>query len=384
MKGIFLFPIIILTTISNNILAQQLNPIITAFPSLRVPASAKGLSMGDCGIASATENQQLWYNAAKTAFMQNYHQVSISYTPWLAAISDDSRFMNVNYVANTSSSSAFGIALSYLRLGNVQTRDNNGALIAQYNSNEFNLSINYALQLSENNSLGVGLRFLDSQPGQIYDPVNYTTIPKHLFSASADISYYQKIEIDEAKKIEIGAAITNFGPKISIDGGGEKTFLPTNLGIGISYTQSNNDNTNQFTIALDANKLLVPTPPQYDASGNITAGKDPNRSVLNALFSSFIDAPGGFKEELREIRINAGAEFAFEKSFFLRSGISLENQTKGNLKFVGFGAGYKGTINEQSWGLDFHYLVPLATITAISPFQNSWGFTLKFNMGSFE
>lgn len=364
--------------------AQELNPIITAFPSLKISTSIRGLSMGDCGVAAATENDQLYYNAAKTAFMQNYHQVSIGYTPWLAAIADDARFLHISYVTSTSNSSAFGMALSYLRLGNVQTRDNNGALIAQYNSNEFNLLTSYALQLSNNSSLGIGLRFLSNQPGQVYDPVNYTTIPKHVFSASADISYYQKIDIDEAKKMEFGAAITNLGPKISIDGSGEKTFLPTNLGIGISYTQANAENTNQFTFALDANKLLVPTPPVYDANGNITAGKDPNRSVLNALFSSFYDAPGGLKEEFREIRINTGAEFAFEKSFFLRAGISLENQTKGNRKYVGFGAGYKGTINDQSWGLDFHCLVPLSTITAISPFQNSWGFTVKFSMGSFE
>ena len=86
--------------------------------------------MGDCGIASATDNQQLFYNAAKTAFMQNFHQLSVSYTPWAAAISNDTRFMNVNYSANTSNTSAFGISLSYLRLGEISTRDNNGAQIA--------------------------------------------------------------------------------------------------------------------------------------------------------------------------------------------------------------------------------------------------------------
>jgi hypothetical protein len=231
----------------------------------------------------------------------------------------------------------------------------------------------------------VGLRFLSNRPGQLLDATGTATIPKSIFSASADISYYQKITIGtEEQKLEIGTAITNIGPKISVEGSNTKNFLPTNFAIGIAYTHPNADNTSQFTVALDANKLLVPTPPEIDNNQNIIAGKDPNRSVLNALFSSFNDAPQGFKEELREIRVNAGAEFAYEKSFFLRAGLSLESKTKGNRKFVGLGVGYKSVINDQSCQIDFHYLVPFGTISAISPFQNSWGFSLQFNFGNFQ
>lgn len=358
--------------------------IITAFPSLRIPASSRGLSMGDCGIASASENQQLWYNPAKTAFMQNYHQVSLSYTPWLAAISNDTRFMNVNYLANISSSSAFGLSFSYLSMGSVQTRDNNGAILSQSNTSEYNLLSGLALQLTENASLGVGLRFMVSQPGAGFDPLTGTAMAKHIFSASADVSYYQQFDLGGAQKLETGITLTNLGPKINMVSNSEKVFLPTNLGIGMSYTLPVGGDNNLFTLAADANKLLVPSPPLRDGNGNIIAGKDPNRSVLNALFSSFSDAPGGLREELREVRLNAGAEFAFDNSFFLRGGISLENAQKGNRKFIGLGAGYKGVISDQSWGIDFHYLVPLQSQAIVSPFQNAYGFTLKFNIGSFD
>lgn len=362
-----------------------LNPIITAFPSLRIPPSSRSLSMGDAGVASASGNDALYYNAAKTAFTQNFHQIGIGFTPWLASISNDTRFMYVNYLANTGNNSAFGLALNYLRLGNVQTRDNNGALISQSTSSEFSLLTSFAIALNEHSSLGVGLRFLSNRPGQSVDPTGNASIPKSIISASADISYYQKIIMgSEEQKLEIGAAISNLGPKVSMDGTSIKNFLPTNLGIGISYTHPNADNTSQCTIAIDANKLLVPTPPETDNNANIIAGKDPNRSILNALFSSFSDAPEGFKEELREIRVNAGAEFAYDKSFFLRAGLSLENETKGNRKFVGLGVGYKGVINDQSYAIDFHYLVPFGTVSAISPFQNRWGINLQFNIGSFQ
>jgi hypothetical protein len=376
---------ILCTTIKAQTQTPNLKPIITAFPSLRIPPSSRSLSMGDVGVASASGNDALYYNAAKTAFMQNFHQVGIGFTPWLTSISNDTRFMYVNYLANTSSNSAFGLALSYLRLGNVQTRDNNGALISQSTSSEFGLLTSFAIALDEHSSLGVGLRFLSNRPGQSLDPTGNASIPKSIISASADISYYQNIIMgSEEQTLEIGAALTNLGPKVSIDGSATKNFLPTNFDLGVSYTHPNAENTSQFTIALDVNKLLIPTPPETDNNGNITAGKDPNRSVLNALFSSFNDAPQGFKEELREIRVNAGTEFAYEKSFFLRAGLSLENKTKGNRKFVGLGAGYKGTLNDQSYGIDFHYIVPFGNISAISPFQNSWGFSLQFNIGSFQ
>ncbi|MEO8174770.1 MAG: PorV/PorQ family protein, partial [Sediminibacterium sp.] len=269
--------------------------------------------------------------------------------------------------------------------GTMSTRDNNGATIAQYKTSEYNLCASYALQVAQNSSVGIGLKFLGSQPGQVLDPLNFTTIPKHLFTMAADISYYQRINLNgDESKLEIGAAISNLVPKVSLSSNEQKTFLPTNFGIGIGYTNIHSEIGNQFTVALDANKLLVPTPAQYDINGNITAGKDPNRSVLNALFSTFYDAPGGFKEELREIRINAGAEFVFDRKLSLRAGLSLENQTKGNRKYAALGVGYKGTINDQSWGLDMHYLIPFSVVTASSPFQYCWGFTLKFSFGNFE
>jgi hypothetical protein len=299
--------------------AQSPNPVITAFPSLRIPPSSRGLAMGDCGTVSATGNDQMYYNTAKTAFTQYFNQIGISYTPWLAAISVDSRFMNLSYLANVSSNAAAGLALNYLRLGNVQTRDNNGALIAQFNSNEWNVLASYALQVSANASIGLGLRFLASQPAQTYDPVNFSAMLKNIFSASADFSYYQKLDIGGESKLEMGASLTNLGPKVSIDASRSNTFLPTNLSLGASLTQDIYSSTTAFTLELNASKLLVPTPPEYDNIGNIDAGKDPNRSV-----------------------------------------------------------------NDQSWGFDFHYLIPIGTVAPVSPFQNTWGFCLSMNLKDFE
>lgn len=365
--------------------SQKINPIITAFPSLRIAPSSRGFAMGDAGIAAASGNEALYYNASRTAFTQNFHQVGIGFTPWLSTISNDTRFLYANYLANTGSSSALGFALNYLRTGNVQTRDNNGALIAETTASEFSLLTSFAIQLSDRSAIGGGLRFLSYRGGIVPDPTGTLSAAKSILSVSADLSYSQMILLSsEGQRIEIGAVITNLGPKISVNGSDYKIFLPTNLGIGIAYVHPLVDDVGSITLALDANKLLVPTPPEHDISGNIVRGKDANRSVLKALFSSFNDAPGGFKEELREIRLNAGIEFAYDKTFFLRCGLSFENKTKGNRKFIGLGVGYKGAIDNQSYGIDFHYLVPFGAVAAISPFQNIWGFSVQVNIGNFQ
>lgn len=323
--------------------ARGQSPVVTAFPSLRIPASSRGLGMGDVGIASSVENQSLYYNASKIAFTHNFHQVSVSYTPWMRAISHDTRFIALDYVGNLSNSSALGLSVNYLQLGTIETRDNNGATIAAYPAREYNVGCSYALQIGANASLGLGFKFLGENI--------FTDLPRSVYSVCGDISYYQYAELGEGgRRVEWGAMLSSLGPKINVGGGQDKSSLPTNFGIGVTYTSLDEEGGNAFTVSADINKLLVP---------KIIGG-------------------------LSDLRISAGVEYGFYNEFFLRGGMSLENQWKGNRKFCSLGVGYKGLILDQSWGIDFHYLVPFGTLTAVSPFQNCFGFTLKMNLGNFQ
>ena len=372
-----------MTTFITSAFTQNANTSVVAFPSLKMPTSSRGLAMGDCGIASAEENQQIWYNASKIAFMEHKHQASLSYAPYLAGLSNDMKFMNVNYSTNISYESSVAFGLTYLSLGNMNTKDENGATISSYQSSEFNITGAYALKLSYNSSLGVAFRFLGSQPTQFQQTNSYYGIQKKIYSVAGDFSYYKNYELDnQRKKIMFGAVISNIGPKVSLQGSDVKTFLPTNLGLGLSYSFVDYSGQHKITIASDFNKLLIPTTPQYDSTGAISAGLDPNRSLLSSMFTSFTDAPGGLKEELKEIRFSCGLEYNYIDQFCLRTGISHEDQTKGNRNFLGFGVGYKAKFSdEQSITIDFHYLVPLGYTVGISPYQNAWGLTLKFSVG---
>jgi hypothetical protein len=138
----------------------------------------------------------------------------------------------------------------------------------------------------------------------------------------------------------------------------------------------NLDSYNAITLSIDFNKLLVPTPPIYvDSTRQILHGKDPNVSVPVAIFQSFSDAPGGFKEEIQEITCSFGAEYWYNKQFAIRCGYFNESQSKGNRKYFTAGAGVKMNI----FSLDFSYLIPM---TQNNPLARTLRFTLSFDFNS--
>lgn len=301
-------------------------PVVNTFPSLSLHGAARGWGMGDAGIASANAIQALNYNVAKAAFTQYFHQASASYLPWMRSINEDAKFMRVDYLRSLNNTSAFGIALNYLDLGNIAMRNEYGATLGLYRSNEFNLGGSYALQLGGNASLGTTMRFIGSryfENGMVKQ-----------YSMCGDLGYYQFAHLNDDAKLEWGATVTNLGAAIN---------LPATAGIGIAYSVHNQGN-NQYSFCMDASRLL----------------KD------------------------NSIRLNAGAEYGFAEQFFLRGGVSLENQNKGNRKFFSLGTGYKGFVSDQAYGLDFFYLIPFGVKAVQSPFQHALGLTLYLHIGSFE
>jgi hypothetical protein len=151
-------------------------------------------------------------------------------------------------------------------------------------------------------------------------------------------------------------------------------FIPMNFRIGSSATV-NLDEHNKITATVDFNKLLVPTPPIYNSSKQIIDGRDPNVAVPVAFFTSWIDAPGGFREEMREFTWSPGIEYWYNNQFALRGGYFGENQTKGNRKYFTAGAGFKLKI----FTIDFSYLMPLAQN---HPLAHTLRFSLAFDFNS--
>ncbi|KYG76870.1 MULTISPECIES: type IX secretion system outer membrane channel protein PorV [Roseivirga] len=353
--------LIILTTIityfSVNVYAQNSgtisgqdtdrNVIATAVPFLTIAPDPVSGAMGDVGVATTPDINSTFWNPAKLTFINQNSGLGLTFTPWLKKYVDDMSLSYLSGYKKLDDEQAFGAALTYFNLGDIELTNGNGQPIGSFTPREFAISASYSRKLSDNLSIGVtGKYILSNLSGNI--TTSPVTDPKPGTSIAADIGIYHNQQITVFNKqslLALGASITNIGSKISYNSADEEDFIPTNLRIGSSLS-SFLDPYNKITLALDLNKLMVPTP-QADGSHR-------DKGLLAGMFGSFGDAPGGFKEEIQEIMYSVGAEYEYRETFALRAGYFYEHVNKGNRKYFTAGVGFK----LQKLELNFSYLVP--------------------------
>jgi hypothetical protein len=374
-KTVGILMLILASTTSVN-LFSQLNAIQTDVPFLTIAPDSRAGAMGDVGVATSPDCYSMHWNSAKYAFIDGNGGLGISYSPWLRALVPDINIAYLSGYMRIDTKQVISASLLYSSLGTIPFTDEFGNLQRDFNPNEFAVDAGYSRLFSEYFSGGIAFRFIYSNlTGGIYSG---GTATKPGISFAADISGYYHREVEIMSKnsiIAFGLNFSNIGSKMSYTDAKAPDFIPMNMRLGGSGT-INLDNYNSLTLAIDLNKLLVPTPPRR-VDDSIVAGRDPNVSVPVAIFQSFYDAPGGFKEELREITYSFGAEYWYNKQFAIRGGYFNENQTKGNRKYFTAGAGFKMHI----FSLDFSYLMPVASN---NPLARTLRFSLSFDFNSMK
>ena len=176
-------------------------------------------------------------------------------------------------------------------LGEITFTDGNGNDIKNENPNELSIDLAYAMKFSNNLSGGIAMRYIYSN---LTGGLTVENLETQAGQAFAILGTYYEADIDENNQWAMGLNISNIGTKISYTQEDED-FLPTNLKLGGRYSL-NIDEYNRFSVMMDINKLLVPTPALYDQTGDIIAGESDNVSVVQGIFQSFSDAPGGFRK----------------------------------------------------------------------------------------
>ena len=365
---------------------NQFNPIETGVTSLNIAPDARGASMGDLGAATDPDANSQFWNPSKYAFAYSQAAVSLNYTPWLRNLVNDIFLANVSgyYKLGSYDNQAISASLRYFSLGEFSystggAPDGTGETINPY---EMSVDIGYSRKLSEKFSMGVVFRYIYSALGFSESYADNQNTGASAFAA--DIAgYYTSYPIIGRNECQFswGWNLSNIGSKVSYDGGENPAFLPTNLKIGTNFTFPLADYHN-LSIGLDLNKLLVPTRPRRIDFADDVEGEEEyinkledwkNMSSITGIFKSFTDAPGGFKEELREINVSIGAEYSYNQQFFLRGGYYYENQFKGNRSYFSLGAGFSLNVVR----LDASYMLATA---ANSPLDQTLRFSLTFDM----
>ena len=370
---------------AENKIKDEFNPIQTGVTSLGIAPDARGASMGDLGAATDPDvNSQFW-NPSKYAFAYSQAGVSLSYTPWLRKLVNDIFLANLAgyWKLGSNDNQALSASLRYFSLSEVNSTDGAG-VTSSINPYEMAVDVGYSRKLSEKFSMGVVFRYIYSDLGYNLSDVGDNSTGASAFSAdlSGYFTTYPIIGRNECQW-SWGFDISNIGTKVAYQNGNRPAYLPTNFRLGTTFMFPLADY-HTLAFSLDLNKLLVPTRPrqkdyldadgQEDKEAYDKALQDwEDMSPITGIFKSFSDAPGGMKEELREITFSLGAEYSYNQQFFVRAGYYHESEFKGNRQYFGFGAGFSLNVVR----LDASYMLATAQT---SPLDQTLRFTLSFDM----
>ena len=355
---------------------DMFNPVRNSVTSQTIAPDARAAGMGDVGVATDPDVNSQYWNPAKYPFAISRAGVALNYTPWLRQLVND---MDLAYMAGyyrIGDYSAVSASLRYFSLGEVQTSTSVSGDAMTINPYEMSVDVAYSLMLSEKFSIAAAVRWIYSD--LTYDYTSDTS-PGSAFAADLGLYYQNYINIgDRESQLGLGLHISNIGSKITFGGTDNSEFIPTNLRLGGSLMIPIDDY-NRFTIAADANKLLIPTyPQQKDGESTEDYQKRKQKdyydlSSIGGIFKSFGDAPGGFKEELQEVNWSVGAEYTYHDQFSVRAGYHNESANKGNRKYFTVGAGLKMSV----FSLDAGYVIATAKS---NPLDETLRISLSFDM----
>ena len=344
------------------------NPLEYSASFLTIAPDSRAGAMGDVGAATSPDYNSMKWNPAKYAFIESDMGIAASLTPWLRNLVNDINLYYLSFYKRIDKKQTVAASLLYFDLGEIQFTNSEGEYNGQHQPYEMSLDVAYSRAFSERISGGIAFRYIrsDITGGAVVESTE--TNPGN--AVAADVSlYYLNDEVklnDQRHEFSFGINISNIGSKISYTES-QKDFIPTNLKIGAAF-KYNMDDYNSLTLALDLNKLLIPTP-EVELNDSVFFGETSDVSVPEGMIQSFYDAPGGWEEELHEIKYSIGAEYWYANQFAVRAGYFHEHETKGNRKYFTVGAGLKLNV----FTIDFSYLIP---VKQNNPLANTMRFTL--------
>lgn len=353
---------------------NRINVVTSAVPFLRISPDARAGGMGDVGIATTPDANSSFWNVAKTPFATSRTSIATTYTPWLKDLG-----LNDVYLASLAGyhqideEQAVSASIRYFSLGNIQFTDFAGNDLQSFRPREYSLDFGYSRKLGERLSIGVALKYINSNlaGGQAVNGVAYKTGK----SVAADFSLFHSGVDESGRGLNWGVTLTNLGAKISYTSDAtQKDYIPANLGLGAAYTWVL-DETSKLSVGLDVNKLMVPTPPPATDNPDSALRSYRDKGLIKSWISSFGDA-GSFSNELKEYQISVGTEYTYNDQFSLRAGYFYEDKLKGNRKYLTLGAGLKYNV----FGLNFSYLVPSGNGVNRNPLSNTLRFSLVFDL----
>ncbi|HQV32915.1 MAG TPA: PorV/PorQ family protein, partial [Calditrichia bacterium] len=225
-----------------------------------------------------------------------------------------------------------GFSIQYLNYGeNVQT-DNEGNILGTFTSNEIAVTGSYGMRLMDNLGLGANLKFIYSRLSPVEVDAQKGEGVGSTFALDLGVLYLP----GWSSRLNLGANLSNLGPKITYIDRDQADPIPTNLRLGAAYKLVDSE-FNRLTAVYDINRLLVP----QDAEKR-------QDSFLTYLYSGW-----GGDNFVDRFTHSVGLEYWYTDLIALRSGYFFESDKAGGRQFWTFGGG----LNVSVIGIDFSYIL---------------------------
>ncbi|MCA6363182.1 MAG: PorV/PorQ family protein [Bacteroidetes bacterium] len=386
----YAFLILLFTSIAWRLNGQDLNTFSywpVANPFLNLPPDARGGGMAQVGTATPADAASSYWNAAKLAFIEGQAGAQFTFLPVNRSIFPDQHIMAGSAFVRLAPVLTIGVAHRRFSGGEFTYMNISGLPIGTFNPIEAATELSAGGKISERVAIGATARlirwnYLLPLSGNEKD---------NSFGIDAGVLYRGPEHIHSFGKTRFsaGLSVCNLGPVAFENTNFYPAVSPANLRAGISYKTDHKSDKHTIMLAMDIQKLLVPSPPVYaiDSTGSplplpggsfvISDGKDPYRSWVQSIFGSFNDSPDGFKGELREIAIGAGAEYWYNKRLAARVGYFHYRPAGAKWQYISFGAGFRYRFVEANAA----YILPVSNQTRPS---NTYQFSLNLLLDNIE
>lgn len=363
------------TAFAQNI--DEIRPVLTGAPFLRISPDARAGGMGDQGVATTSDAFSQFWNAAKYPFSRTTSGFGVNYTPYLGKLTNDVFLLYAAYhqflgdeEKSTISASIYYFNLGEVELNRLSAGGNDFEPGGVAKPNEFSIDVAYGLKLTDTYSMAVTGRFIRSDLGGSFNSDN-TLKPANSFAV--DVSGYfmsprHQSFGDYEGRARGGFAVQNLGPRLDYTGNDDsRSYLPTTARLGAGYDLFVDD-LNRIGLSFEASKLLVP--------GSEEVGRDlndnpiyevPNVGVISGIGKSFNNP--------QSTMISGAVEYAYDEAFALRGGYFHESAAQGARQYATVGLGLK----YQSFGLDLSYLINTSKVN--SALDNTLRFGLTWTIG---
>jgi len=218
---------------------------------LLIAPGARAGGMGEAQVALADDSYATYWNPAGLGFQDGY-ELSLMHVNWLPGLVDDMYYEFLSGIAPVEGLGVFGGNVIYLNAGEQQHTDANGNSLGTFLTYFTSGALSYSTLVSENTSIGFNFKIL-------YQHLTDVVVEDEETKGTAtnfgfDVGYLSKGYM--GGKLDLGAMISNLGPKVIFNDEEQADPMPTNLKMGFNF-KAYESRYNRVNIVYDVNKLLV-------------------------------------------------------------------------------------------------------------------------------